>query len=445
MSERPRRKVWLPLAVAAAVGVTVLSGVLTNSHSASTASLPPGANVGAAINSATPGQTICLEPGTYSSATWREHGGKEGAPVTLTSCDPSNPATLAGRFVTDGSASWVNITNLRFTHSGEAGTVILGTPHVNFLHNDVSGKETICINGVSYGGAQIAYSRIEYNLIHNCGMEGGVPVPTSCNITCQGLYIASGSSNTIANNWCWETAARCYQVRGGDKGVWRNNVAADTQQGGIFGDLTPTNNTVEHNIIGPTKAQSFYTYGSVGAGNVFKDNCVGKAWSGGSSVATSGNVTVTVQYVNAPAHDYTLSAAAVNDPCRAYAASERPGPGGAPVRPPPPPTESTETTPPPPPPAAPPTPTGCKAVPHDEGSTAWIAVSCEPSAGASKYVLYRLPVKSGATEATPWTTSTTPAFANHEQVVQGHRYAYWIAAENATGRSAYASVGVFKA
>jgi len=106
---------------------------------------------------------------------------------------------------------------------------------------------------------------------------------------------------------------------------------------------------------------------------------------------------------------------------------------------------TTETTPTPPPAITPPTPTGCKATPHDEGTTAWVSISCEASAGASKYVLYRLPIEAGASEAKAWTTSTTPTFANHKEVVQGHRYAYWIAAENASGRSGFASVAVFKA
>lgn len=111
----------------------------------------------------------------------------------------------------------------------------------------------------------------------------------------------------------------------------------------------------------------------------------------------------------------------------------------------PPVTTTTTTPPPPPPPSVPPTPASCTATPHDEGSTAWVSIKAAPSTGATKYLLWRLPKKPTATEAEPWTSGSLPEFSNHIEVTQGHRYAYWIAAENSSGRSGTVACAVFHA
>jgi hypothetical protein len=106
-------------------------------------------------------------------------------------------------------------------------------------------------------------------------------------------------------------------------------------------------------------------------------------------------------------------------------------------------TTKTEET--PPPVTKPATPTNCTATAHDEGETAWVEIKANPVSGAEKYVLWRLPLEAGAAESKAWTSSTTPTFANHKEVVKGHRYAYWIAAENLAGQSSTCVAGVFHA
>ncbi|HST34892.1 MAG TPA: hypothetical protein VLJ80_15385 [Solirubrobacteraceae bacterium] len=435
----------LGLLFAALLSAAAPAAPLASAAALST-SLSPGANLGSALNSATPGQTICLNPGTYAATTWREHGGREGSPVSLTSCDPALPATIQGRFVTSGSASWVDITNLKFLFSGsESVTVVLGTPHELFSHNDVSGAgQTICINGVSWGGSTFSYSTIDHNAVHNCGKQSGV-VKSGCDITCQGIYLLGGPGDVVSNNWCWEAAARCYQVRGERGGYWHNNVAADSREGWIFGDLTPTGNRVEQNIVAAVANNSAYTYGSVGSGNVFANNCISKSFGNNAGVLLSNNIVVPVQFVNAAAHDYALSAASINDPCRGYAAQGgHPGPAGEAVPTEEPPAETTppptETTPPPPPPTPvgrPATPTGLTAG-SGGGATPAITLkwSANPSADSvTSYSVFRAGDENieGKGPGVAWSTTPTLSMTNRMLVHAKDWLCYRLSATNAQG------------
>jgi hypothetical protein len=320
-----RRALLLLAAFAGALGAT--AAVLVAGHSPSagdcTLVLSPGASVGTAVNGSKPGDVICLRPGTYTSPTWREHGGTADGSVTLTSLDPTNPALLTGRFVTSGSASWLVIRDLRFVWSTQGnssalpGAVVLGTPHESFVHNDVSGASTtICLNGVEYGGSKVEYSLIDHNLIHDCGNEAH----SDSRLHSQGIYMAAGPGDTISNNWVWRVAARCYQVRG-EKGTttspsrWLNNVCAESREGFVFGDLTPTYNVVQGNIVASVVGNSAYTYGSVGVGNTFKGNCISKPFGNNAGVTLANNTVTTVAFVDAAHHNYELTAATKSGPC----------------------------------------------------------------------------------------------------------------------------------
>jgi hypothetical protein len=296
-----------------------------------TQTLSPGANIASAESSASAGAVICLSPGTYSAVTFNSSKGTAAAPITLTSADTAHPALIVGRTVTDGSASYLTISHLRFlyTAGNDADAVVLGTPHVNFVYNDVSGADqTICLNGVSYGGSTVSYSLIDHNTIHNCGLVS----KTSGSNTTQGIYMLGGPGDVISNNWCWATAARCYQVRGEQGGSWHNNVSDNSGQGWIFGDVGAANNNVYNNIVGSLVGNgsnggySAFEFNSSGKGNSFHDNCVSVAPQL-HTVATSNNTVVSVQFVDAGNHNYNLTSAAVNDPCRGYAVQGgNPGP-----------------------------------------------------------------------------------------------------------------------
>lgn len=340
MTAKPTGRILVAFLMAiASLFSASIARAATNPHCTQTLSV--GADVGSSVTNAPAGAVICLNPGTYneSPSITSDHG-VAGNPVTLTSTDPTNPATLNGRFVTYGSSSYLNINQLKFTwSSGISDTMALATDHMSLTNNDISGSSgTICLDLVPYGGGQFTNSLVDHNLIHACGN----PASSSDRIHGQGIYTTNGTdNNVISNNWCYNVAARCYQIRGGSNNVWHNNTADDANWGVLYGDLSPTNNDVYDNIIGPDvkvygsgyAAGGMLVFGSPsnGSGNVFRNNCMASSVINGSSAAAAvfGNTVTDVQFVDAANHNYNLSSSPSNDACRAYQVQNgNPGPGG---------------------------------------------------------------------------------------------------------------------
>jgi hypothetical protein len=296
----------------------------TPSPTLCTITLSPGADIASAESGAAAGAVICLKPGAYTSPEFTTSHGTISAPITVTSADRSNPAVLNGRFAVLYAANDLNITHLKFTWQSSADdTVVMTGDHINFSYNDVSGNgRTICINPTAWAGVGFTNSIIDHNLVHDCMGD---------TIHTQGIYFGPGSNNdVVSNNWCWNVAARCYQVRSGSNNIWRNNVADQANWGFLFGDLTPTNNNAYDNIVGPDVTHlgtCCYSYGgsvivsllSGGSGNSFHDSCVPAApYQETGTVSAYNNTIVNVQFVDAAHHNYNLTSASVNDPCRNY-------------------------------------------------------------------------------------------------------------------------------
>lgn len=82
-----------------ALTLTCMSATFLTSSMAfsqSTVSLSPGEDLAAAIKAAGPGTVLELAGGDYGVLAMKGVGGAEGAPVTLRSADPANPARLLG-------------------------------------------------------------------------------------------------------------------------------------------------------------------------------------------------------------------------------------------------------------------------------------------------------------------------------------------------------------
>jgi hypothetical protein len=306
-----------------------------------TQTLSPGANVGTALTGAAAGSKICLNAGTYTSPSIGSSHGTAAQHVTLTSTDPSSPATLNGRMAILGTASYLDFTHLKFTFSGTIDdTITVAAPNNTFAYNDVSGgSTTICLNPSSWNGAVPNNTVIDHNLIHDCGD----PANTDDRIHAQGIYVYDGSNDVVTNNWCWNVAARCYQVRGGTGGSWRNNVSDNANYGWMFGDNTPTNNIASNNIVGPDIAPTYrygntpgtYDYGGAvavymingGTGNSFTQNCISsqnsQIYDSSPGLSVTNNTVANVQFVNAAAHNYTVAA---GSPCQGFGAQGTPGP-----------------------------------------------------------------------------------------------------------------------
>lgn len=308
-----------------------------------TQTLAAGADIADAVSNASAGSTICLNPGTYgggNTITINRSHGAPGAPITLTSADHSNPAVISGRLVIDGSANHITVTRLIVDwvlgHGNATTAVSLSADHVNLTHSEVNGgTSATCINPTDYKGSGWTNGVIDHVIVHHCL---GDPIHT------QGIY-TDGSmtgNDTITNNWCYDVAARCYQMRGGHNIVWHNNTADDANYGVIFGDSIPTNMDFYNNIVGPDLkmyASSGYSAGGSiivaltggGLGNSAHDNCLDTPinFSTGT-IAHSGNTITSVQFVNRAAGNLNLTSASQNSACQSYEVQGgNPGPNGA--------------------------------------------------------------------------------------------------------------------
>ncbi|WP_227027759.1 CBM96 family carbohydrate-binding protein [Corallococcus soli] len=162
------------------VTATTLSGGGTSSCANALAST---AAIQAALKTAGPGTVILLAPGTYvgNRSTSGDPGGQglfysgqsgtPANPIVLKSCDPSNPATLKGSSVKDGSYglhltgdSW-QVRDLRVTTAQKG--IIIDNGHHNLLHTvevHSVGDEAIHFRDGS------SYNTLEASLIHDTGL-----------------------------------------------------------------------------------------------------------------------------------------------------------------------------------------------------------------------------------------------------------------------------------
>lgn len=105
------------LRAVAIAGFAVLS--LTNVVSAEEIAVSTSGELGEAYSAAQPGDVLRLEGGEYGTLVLKGGGGASGAPVTIASADPNDPARLAG-FTLKGVAHVV-LSDLLFDYSFAAG------------------------------------------------------------------------------------------------------------------------------------------------------------------------------------------------------------------------------------------------------------------------------------------------------------------------------------
>ncbi|HEX8649070.1 MAG TPA: LamG-like jellyroll fold domain-containing protein [Thermoleophilaceae bacterium] len=292
-----------------------------------TQTLSPGANIPTAVQNAAAGGAVCLNAGTYNTEpTISSTNGTESAPVTLTSANSDNPATINGRLVTGGTAKWLRVSHLKFTWSStEQDTIALSGDHITLEHNDISGSnDTICIVTTGWQGVDATNIEIDHNKIHDCGdvNDPNPDINAGDRSHAQGVYTSTDSSHIeVTNNWCWDVAARCYQERAGTNDLWSHNVADYDNWGYHFGDLNPHDNIMEWNISGThehhytTNSQLFYyggdfsANGGTGVNQKFRNNCwQGEAYPSPmvSNVTVENNVIGYPQFVDPANGDFRL-------------------------------------------------------------------------------------------------------------------------------------------
>jgi hypothetical protein len=343
------------------------------------------------------GQTGCLQSGQVfdSSANVAFDGGEthglEGKPVTITSTNPSEPATITHSLALNYGVNYVIFTHLSFNWSmpkpwvcwnagGDAvpgmvvsgpGTCSPGTPyhetavqiglggkHDSFTYDDITSNGTdICFN---LGGGASGWGEdnvLEHDRIHNCGptveAQGtGFPVVNQeWGWHSHGVYDYARKT-LIKNDYIYGNSRNGVLFYGGGEGAVAEHNIIDRNGAGVwFGGNN--NNYVAWNII--TNSQSprgmaDYGIGSAGSstGNVATKNCLYGNQSGeiapGSFTATENKTGTDPLYTNGASHDYVLQA---NSPCLGYGPDTSQPQSFSPVETPPastPPVETPTTT-----------------------------------------------------------------------------------------------------
>jgi hypothetical protein len=278
------------------------------------------------VNALRPGQTGCLEPGTYDvrGELRFSRSGRPGAPITLAGY-PSRHATLTGGYteIPNGS-DYVVLRGLRFNtaHLTQVGVQILGA-HDSLLYSNVTNHTThysCIIIGSDTGYGQASHTLIQGDVIHQCGYSPGNPYED------HGIYVDNSVDATIQKNIFWGMpygwGIQLYPHSVGTHVL--HNIIVDNRAGVVFGgdsSYTSSGNVVAYNVItsGSTgfDVQSYWG-GAVGTNNVAEYNCLYSQHAAEIQRPTKGfealhNVVANPQYVNPTQHNYTLKQ---TSPCR---------------------------------------------------------------------------------------------------------------------------------
>jgi parallel beta-helix repeat protein len=300
----------------------------------------PLRTVKALIQDLEAGQTGCLTSGqTFSGSLTLSGGdsmGKAHKPITITSTNPANPATIYGRVVTESGADWLTFTGLEFRWNETVGIglpqITVGSDHTAWTYDDVGNfNTTICFNTIMsslYGTAH--YTLIDHDRIHDCGGPVGYTSALSNGYHSHGVY-ATGYDTTITNNYIYHESGRGVQLRGSHSGVVEHNIIDDNGAGIVIGDLGASNNEIAYNIITSSSTSinrccnvlgvySWWGPESGGSGNTFHNNCLyaneeGNIDTSGGGFATFENRIANPQYVDATGRDYALQP---TSPCLGY-------------------------------------------------------------------------------------------------------------------------------
>ncbi len=314
------------------------------------------------------GQTGCLASGqTFAGFTLYEGNthGAEGAPITITSTDPEEPATINGRVTTEKGSNWLTFMHLNFIYGQDTllPGLTIASAHTSWTYDNVSGGDlNICFLtnpvGDSYGAGE--YTLIENDRVHDCGHAvTKAELEAQANDTYEGrengwhvhgLY-DEGVHTTVRNSYFYDNAGVGILLRSGGFAVVEHNVIDANGRGVEIGNEGSESDTISWNIITNTTSPcgrevgsgshcdtyGLMANGSVGAGSMFRDNDLygnegGSIEPGMNSiVAREANVEVNPLYANAAAHEYTLQQ---GSPVAGYGPDTAQPTGTAPVTPP---------------------------------------------------------------------------------------------------------------
>jgi hypothetical protein len=294
------------------------------------------------------GQTGCLASGqTFAGFTLyagSSHGA-EGAPVTITSTDPSAPATINTRIATTSGADWLTFSHLNISSDvlggNEDPSPTINSAHTSWTYDDISGGDlNICIlpsQPTEYGAAE--YTLIEHDRVHDCGRSVTAAEEAAQGENddmfegrlngyhAHGIY-DEGFHTTIRNNYFYDNSSKGILLRGGSYAVVEHNVVDHNGSGILFGDNGPNHDVVAWNIVSNSTSpcgRETHWCDDFGVWSYCQGNCLANSFVNNdvfgnengniapsydlcSCIEVSHNIEADPLYVNASAHEYTLQA-----------------------------------------------------------------------------------------------------------------------------------------
>jgi hypothetical protein len=317
------------------------------------------------LSSLAAGQVGCLQSGETFDSEGNLHvgagetHGSTGQPITITSTESAEPATITHSLALEHGVSDVTFTHVDFDWAvpkpwvcwnaegnvvagevlGAPGRCVAGQPYseaavqialggndISLTYDDITSDDTdICIN---LGGPESDHNLIEHDRIHNCGptveaASSGFPVVNEeWGWHSHGVYDYARNT-VIDNNYIYDNSRDGILFYGGGEGAVAEHNILDHNGAGIwFGDNK--NDRAAWNIVtNSTSPRGVADYGigsyEPGSGNVATDNCLDNNQSGeiegGRFAATENKTATNPLYVNAERHEYTLQA---GSPCVGY-------------------------------------------------------------------------------------------------------------------------------
>ena len=310
-----------PLGPATSLAACNLFASPSGSDSASGTLSAPFQTARKLVSSLKPGETGCLEAGTYNENVTFRTAGTATAPITLASY-PGQTATIVGRmYIVDG-ANYTTITGLDLNGENpqQALSPMIDANNATFSHDDVTNDHTGTCFGI--GSATWGWATgtlITHDRIHDCGE---LPATNAQH----GLYIGAATDTTIEWSLIYGNADRGIQLYpDAQRTTIDHNIIDDNGEGIIIsgaGGVASSYTNIYDNILSNADirhdVESYWPPGNpLGVDNTVHNNCIWGGSKGGIGMADGGyrvseNLKASPQFVNEVAHDYELRA---TSPC----------------------------------------------------------------------------------------------------------------------------------
>jgi streptogramin lyase len=240
----------------------------------------PYATLKKLASSLSAGQTGCVFSGQTidvknPQTLYKETNGTEAKPITITSTEPNNPATITSWVALEEGSNWIDFTHLNFKWSmpkpwacwnaegngfecpGEPQNpedhvqISVDSHHDSFTYDEIENEDTdICINVAKWEGSTAEHTLIEHDRIYDCGPEykGTKSVPNEESAWHDHGIYDYGKFTEIKNDYIYGNSRNgIVWYGGGEGGVAEHDVIDGNGNGITFANTK--NSRAEWNII----------------------------------------------------------------------------------------------------------------------------------------------------------------------------------------------------